>query len=339
MASDTRLRLDEVERRVCDIASEQLGIPRDRISPGDRIVEDLECDSLDLVELFMEVEEAFGVTLPDDSPNPVFKAVFTRQGVPPRRPGRTGLPRAGDGHARAEGLAAGEGAAAIDARRPVHPTRRSLGGSSRRRQGLFEPLKADGPVPQYRRRSDGMRCVLIPSASVEIGCDVARRPRRRAAPARRRDRRIPDRRRAGLHDGLLPVPQLDRRGRPGRPRRLVRARPGGRPQRAHARRAGRVGVATAGGHRAVADDPRLVVRGERLLALGQRAGLAGLPGRGRCRARELPADRGPVGVRRPRWPTTGRSRGATSRPRRTGCGTASTARGPPTGPRRCRWPT
>jgi formylglycine-generating enzyme len=38
MAMDERLRLDEVERRVCDIASEQLGIRRDRISPGDRIV-------------------------------------------------------------------------------------------------------------------------------------------------------------------------------------------------------------------------------------------------------------------------------------------------------------
>src|SRR3954447_613939 len=80
MATEARFRLDEVERRVCDIASEQLGIRRDRVSPGDRIVEDLNCDSLDLVELFMEVEEAFGVTLPDDSPNPVFKAVFTQRG-------------------------------------------------------------------------------------------------------------------------------------------------------------------------------------------------------------------------------------------------------------------
>src|SRR3954447_14949557 len=80
MATEARFRLDEVERRVCDIASEQLGIRRDRISPGDRIVEDLRCDSLDLVELFMEVEQAFGVTLPDNSPNPVFKSVFTREG-------------------------------------------------------------------------------------------------------------------------------------------------------------------------------------------------------------------------------------------------------------------
>lgn len=64
MTDTERLRLDEVEQRVCDIASEQLGIPRHRISPSDRIIEDLNCDSLDLVELFMEVEEAFGITLP-----------------------------------------------------------------------------------------------------------------------------------------------------------------------------------------------------------------------------------------------------------------------------------
>ena len=53
MTMGRRLRLDEVEQRVCDVASEQLGIKRDRLSPSDRIVEDLRCDSLDLVELFM----------------------------------------------------------------------------------------------------------------------------------------------------------------------------------------------------------------------------------------------------------------------------------------------
>jgi acyl carrier protein len=55
MAGEERLRLDAVERRVCDIASEQLAIPREWISPRDRIIEDLHCDSLDLVELLMEV--------------------------------------------------------------------------------------------------------------------------------------------------------------------------------------------------------------------------------------------------------------------------------------------
>jgi acyl carrier protein len=57
MATGERMRLAEVERRVCDIASEQLGIRRDRVSPGNRLVEDLRCDSLDLVELFIEEEQ------------------------------------------------------------------------------------------------------------------------------------------------------------------------------------------------------------------------------------------------------------------------------------------
>ena len=34
MDTEERLRLDEVERKVCDIASEHLGIRRDRVSPG-----------------------------------------------------------------------------------------------------------------------------------------------------------------------------------------------------------------------------------------------------------------------------------------------------------------
>jgi acyl carrier protein len=79
MSKEATLRLNEVERRICDIASTQLGITRVRISPGDRIIEDLHSDSLDLVELLMEVEDAFGITLPERDPNPVYKAVFTRQ--------------------------------------------------------------------------------------------------------------------------------------------------------------------------------------------------------------------------------------------------------------------
>ena len=50
MASVARLQLDQVERRVCDIASVQLGISRDRISAQDRLIDDLGCESLDTVE-------------------------------------------------------------------------------------------------------------------------------------------------------------------------------------------------------------------------------------------------------------------------------------------------
>ncbi len=39
-------------------------------------------------------------------------------------------------------------------------------------QRLLEPLNTNGTVAQYRRRSDGMCCLLIPPALVEIGCDA-----------------------------------------------------------------------------------------------------------------------------------------------------------------------
>src|SRR3954451_20839662 len=79
MATEARLRMDEIERRVCDIASIQLGVRRDRISANDRLIDNLGCESLDSVELLMEIEEAFDITLPEGGPDPVYKAVFTRQ--------------------------------------------------------------------------------------------------------------------------------------------------------------------------------------------------------------------------------------------------------------------
>jgi acyl carrier protein len=55
MASDTRLTLPEIEQRVCDVASEQLGLNRQRLSLHSSLVEDLGCESLDMVELLMAI--------------------------------------------------------------------------------------------------------------------------------------------------------------------------------------------------------------------------------------------------------------------------------------------
>lgn len=41
---------------------------------------------------------------------------------------------------------------------------------------MFEPLPTQGKSTEYRRRSDGMRCILIPEATVEIGCDAPDSP-------------------------------------------------------------------------------------------------------------------------------------------------------------------
>ncbi|HVA20795.1 MAG TPA: acyl carrier protein [Candidatus Micrarchaeia archaeon] len=48
------------------IVVEQLGVEPDQVTPEASFVEDLNADSLDLVELIMAFEEAFGMEIPDE---------------------------------------------------------------------------------------------------------------------------------------------------------------------------------------------------------------------------------------------------------------------------------
>ena len=52
--------------QIIEIISRQLSRETDEITPETNIMEDLGADSLDIVELLMEVEENFGVTVPDE---------------------------------------------------------------------------------------------------------------------------------------------------------------------------------------------------------------------------------------------------------------------------------
>ena len=55
-----------VEERVKNIVIELLGVDEDRVVPEARFREDLEADSLDLVELIMAFEEEFGGEITDE---------------------------------------------------------------------------------------------------------------------------------------------------------------------------------------------------------------------------------------------------------------------------------
>lgn len=55
-----------IEERVAIIVNDVLGVEQDRIIPGARFREDLEADSLDLVELIMQFEEEFGGEISDE---------------------------------------------------------------------------------------------------------------------------------------------------------------------------------------------------------------------------------------------------------------------------------
>jgi acyl carrier protein len=55
-----------VEEKVVGIVSEQLNVPKEDIKLESKFVDDLKADSLDVVELVMEFEEEFEITIPDE---------------------------------------------------------------------------------------------------------------------------------------------------------------------------------------------------------------------------------------------------------------------------------
>lgn len=56
----------EIEAKVIDIVAQQMGHDKAKISRTSKFTEDLNADSLDQVELVMELEEAFETDIPDD---------------------------------------------------------------------------------------------------------------------------------------------------------------------------------------------------------------------------------------------------------------------------------
>jgi len=56
-----------VEERVISIVSDQLGVDKEKVKVETSFVNDLGADSLDTVELVMELEEEFDLNIPDDA--------------------------------------------------------------------------------------------------------------------------------------------------------------------------------------------------------------------------------------------------------------------------------
>lgn len=167
------LALQELEQRILQITIRQLELPQDKVHLDSRFIEDLGCDSLELVELLMAFEQEFQVEIPDRQHSPLFKSIFTRRAyrirdaaevifllqrnAPLLSPG-TKLERTS--HTRV----------------PVRTLFSQLGGRwepdvENWAPPFFESLEGSAVVPQYRRRSDGMRCLLLPAAKIDIGSE------------------------------------------------------------------------------------------------------------------------------------------------------------------------
>ncbi len=58
---------EEIETKVVEIVSKQLGVAKEKITRQSSFVNDLGADSLDTVELVMEIEDAFDLSIPDDA--------------------------------------------------------------------------------------------------------------------------------------------------------------------------------------------------------------------------------------------------------------------------------
>jgi acyl carrier protein len=56
----------QLEAKMTELLVDELGIDRDKIRMDATFEEDLEVDSLGVVELLMALEDTFGVTIPDE---------------------------------------------------------------------------------------------------------------------------------------------------------------------------------------------------------------------------------------------------------------------------------
>ena len=58
--------MSEIQQKVTDIIVEKCGVNASEVTPEASFTQDLGLDSLDTVELIMEFEKEFGITIPDD---------------------------------------------------------------------------------------------------------------------------------------------------------------------------------------------------------------------------------------------------------------------------------
>src|SRR5947209_20560 len=163
--SDQAPPLWELEWRIVEIACECVHEDRSGVTPDAELVADLGLDCLAVVEFLMTIEEAFDVTLPDDQIPRTFSERATLRTLAEWVKSRWGT---GTGD-RGDWKRPGGPAEPVEAL-PFTQLGGALTGKEWLDGPLYEPIGTNREgFPQYRRRTDGMRCVLLPEAEVWIG--------------------------------------------------------------------------------------------------------------------------------------------------------------------------
>ena len=165
----------ELEQQVIEVAAEQCDLDPYSLSPESRVLEDLGIDSLALVELIMGVEEKFSVSIPDEVASQAFaKSPLTLRSLAALVVERwgTGTPARDEWrHAREQATEANQGTDSEEL--PFTQIGGRMSETEWLRGPLYDPI---GPnregFQQFRRRTDGMRCVLLPAGEAWLGRDA-----------------------------------------------------------------------------------------------------------------------------------------------------------------------
>lgn len=56
----------EIEAKVIEIVAKQTSAPKEKVTKAAKFTDDLGADSLEITEMIMELEDAFGISIPDE---------------------------------------------------------------------------------------------------------------------------------------------------------------------------------------------------------------------------------------------------------------------------------
>ena len=164
MATHTQWTLDEIERRLPQLVEAATGIEADQIQPSDRLIEDLHCDSIGMLDLIFRVEREIDVKFDRG------KSMFLRV------PFRVSDIAEGVYLLQQERTVQSSSPNSVPSETPSAPcvpfTQLGARWHGMPESPAYEPWDLEQKYPQYRRRRDGMRCILLPAATVEVGSNL-----------------------------------------------------------------------------------------------------------------------------------------------------------------------